>query len=303
MGGRIWVESEPGRGSVFAFVVELERAPETEKKAVARQSSLSILMVDDDPEVREYFGDLAKRFGLSHDTAGSGEEARDMIEKHGPYSLYFIDWKMPGMNGIELSRWIRDAGGAGNSLIIMISATEWSVIEEEARGAGVDRFLAKPFFPSSFVDCINEALGVENILEQEHSPDEDIAGCFAGRRILLAEDMEINQEIVLALLEPTELQIDCASNGREALRLYEEAPDRYSMILMDLQMPEMDGYDATRRIRSLETEGKAPPIPIIAMTANVFREDIERCLESGMNGHVGKPIDLAELMDKLRQYL
>jgi CheY-like chemotaxis protein len=267
-------------------------------------------MVDDDPEVREYFGDVAERFGLSYHTAGSGEEAKDMIEKHGPYSLYFIDWKMPGMNGIELSRWIRDAGGdtaaegADNSVIIMISATEWSVIEEEARSVGVDRFLAKPFFPSSFLDCINEALGVASILEQDNSLQEDIAGCFAGRRILLAEDVEINQEIVLTLLEPTELQIDCASNGAEALRMYAEDPGRYSMIFMDVQMPEMDGYDATRRIRSLEeAEGKAQSIPIIAMTANVFREDIEKCLASGMNDHVGKPIDIMEVLEKLRQYL
>jgi signal transduction histidine kinase/CheY-like chemotaxis protein len=310
MGGRIWVESEPGKGSTFGFVVELEKAPAVEKKAVSySRRSLSILMVDDDPEVREYFGDVAERFGLNYHTAGSGEEARELIERHGPYSLYFIDWKMPGMNGVELSRWIRDSGGGAaaegpdNSVIIMISATEWSVIEADAKNAGVDRFLAKPFFPSSFVDCINEALGVESILEQENSAGDDIAGCFAGRRILLAEDMEINQEIVLALLEPTEIQIDCAVNGVEALRMYGEDPDRYSMIFMDVQMPEMDGYDATRRIRALEAEGKAKPIPIIAMTANVFREDIEKCLACGMNDHVGKPIDMAEVLDKLRQYL
>jgi signal transduction histidine kinase/DNA-binding response OmpR family regulator len=307
MGGRIWVESELGKGSTFAFIVELEKAPETKKKTVAYgRRSLSLLMVDDDPEVRDYFGDVAQRFGLNYHTAGSGEEAQEMIEKHGPYSLYFIDWKMPGMNGIELSRRIRDRGaadGADNSLIIMISATEWSVIEDDARSVGVDRFLAKPFFPSSFVDCINEALGVENILQEETSPGEAITGCFAGRRILLAEDVEINQEIVLTLLEPTELQIDCASNGVEALSMYGEDPDRYDMIFMDVQMPEMDGYDATRKIRALEAESEVPPVPIIAMTANVFREDIEKCLASGMNDHVGKPIDLAEVLDKLRQYL
>jgi CheY-like chemotaxis protein len=329
MGGRIWVESEPGKGSVFSFTVELEKAPEAEKRAMAYgRLALSILMVDDDPDVREYFGDVAQRFGLAYDTAGSGKEAQEMIERHGHYSLYFIDWKMPEMNGIELSRWILDrignsiaAGGAADPVVILMSSTEWSLIEAEAKSAGVERFLAKPFFPSSFVDCVNNALGVENIFEQKESPGEDITGCFAGRRILLAEDVAINQEIVLALLEPTELQIDCAFNGEEALRMYREAPDRYDMIFMDLQMPEMDGFDATRRIRALEAESSeslefepaaqtpqpksktASPIPIVAMTANVFREDIEKCLACGMNDHVGKPIDIAEVMEKLRRYL
>jgi CheY-like chemotaxis protein len=315
MGGRIWVESEPGKGSVFSFTVELEKAPEAEKRAVAYgRLALSILMVDDDPDVREYFGDVAQRFGLSYDTAGSGKEAQEMIERHGHYSLCFIDWKMPGMNGIELSRWILDrrgnsiAAGDADPVVILMSSTEWSLIEEEARGAGVTRFLAKPFFPSSFVDCVNNALGVENIFEQKENPGEDIAGCFAGRSVLLAEDVAINQEIVLALLEPTELRIDCAFNGEEAFRMYREAPDRYDMIFMDLQMPEMDGFEATRNIRAFEAERRqqseeASPVPIVAMTANVFREDIEKCLACGMNDHVGKPIDIGEVMQKLRQYV
>jgi CheY-like chemotaxis protein len=241
---------------------------------------------------------------LSCDTAGGGGEALELIERNGPYSLCFIDWKMPGMNGAELSRRIRDRDAAGKPVIIMMSSTDWSVIEDEARSAGVDLFLAKPFFPSSLVDCVNKALGAEHIVEQKANSGEDITGCFAGRRILLAEDVAINQEIVLALLEPTELQIDCASNGEEALKMYREAPNRYDMIFMDVQMPAMDGYDTTRRIRSLERLAeKASPIPIVAMTANVFREDIEKCLASGMNDHVGKPIDLEEILAKLRQYL
>jgi CheY-like chemotaxis protein len=123
-------------------------------------------------------------------------------------------------------------------------------------------------------------------------------GCFAGRRILLAEDIEINREIVLSLLASTEVDVDCAVNGTEAVRMFEEAPARYDMIFMDLQMPEMDGYEATRRIRALELP-RAREIPIIAMTANVFREDIEKCLKAGMNGHVGKPLNLAEVMATL----
>jgi CheY-like chemotaxis protein len=126
---------------------------------------------------------------------------------------------------------------------------------------------------------------------------------FEGKKILLVEDIEINREIVLSLLEPTGLTIKCAGNGIEAVRMYGEAPEEFSMILMDIQMPEMDGYKATRTIRSLNIAPNAKTIPIIAMTANVFREDVEKCVESGMNGHIGKPIDINELMNQLRKYL
>jgi len=145
---------------------------------------------------------------------------------------------------------------------------------------------------------------VEHRIEEEK---QEIAGLFAGRRILLAEDVEINREIVQTLLEPAQLQIDCAENGAEAVRMFGEAPEKYDMIFMDVQMPEMDGYEATQRIRAIEAEcnnrNLRQQIPIIAMTANVFREDIERCLEAGMNGHVGKPLDLEEVIKQLRVYL
>jgi len=147
----------------------------------------------------------------------------------------------------------------------------------------------------------------------EKSQSADIAGIFAGRRILLVEDVEINREIVLTLLEPTKLEIDCAENGAEAVRMFKEAPKKYDMIFMDIQMPVMDGYDATRDIREIEADlyknNKGGPseqpkgVPIVAMTANVFKEDIERCLEAGMNAHVGKPIDFEEVMNRLRTYL
>jgi CheY-like chemotaxis protein len=182
----------------------------------------------------------------------------------------------------------------------MISATEWNVIEAEATDAGVDKFLAKPIFPSAVADCINECLGISGMPAPARAVDRQIS--FKGRRIILAEDIEINREIVLALLEPTELAIDCAENGAEAFRLFSDAPDRYDMIFMDIQMPEMDGYEATRRIRALGTP-KAREIPIVAMTANVFREDVEKCMAAGMNDHVGKPLDLDEVLGKLRAYL
>ncbi|MDR1203894.1 MAG: response regulator [Peptococcaceae bacterium] len=155
-------------------------------------------------------------------------------------------------------------------------------------------------------DCISECLGAEGLLaaaeasEASGGPGE--ADHFEDYRIILAEDVEINREIVSALLEPTGINIECAENGVEALRLFSENPRRYDLILMDVQMPEMDGYEATRRIRALD-DPKAKQVPIVAMTANVFREDIEKCLASGMNDHLGKPMDLDDVLRKLRQYL
>jgi CheY-like chemotaxis protein len=165
----------------------------------------------------------------------------------------------------------------------------------------VDKFLSKPLFSSAIADCINECLGMGGLFTAD-STQTSPADCFEGYRILLAEDVEINREIVLTLLEPTKLAVDCAENGVEALRLFSVAPDKYAMIFMDVQMPHMDGYEATRRIRATGLPG-AETIPIIAMTANVFREDVEKCLEAGMNDHIGKPLNFDVVLEKLRRYL
>jgi CheY-like chemotaxis protein len=224
-----------------------------------------------------------------------------MINRNGPYDVYFVDWKMPGMDGIEFSRRIKEQSAEHASVVIMISAVDWGVVEAEARKAGVNKFLSKPLFVSSIADCINEALGVSTLTAAEENRPEE-KNCFEGCRILLAEDVEINREIVHSLLEPTALAIDYAENGVEAVRIFSADPDKYDMIFMDVQMPEMDGYEATRHIRALGTP-KALSIPILAMTANVFREDIEKCLAAGMNGHIGKPIDFEDMLAKLRKYL
>jgi signal transduction histidine kinase/DNA-binding response OmpR family regulator len=302
MGGRIWVESEPGKGATFSFIVKLglvrkERAPLL--RPGLNWSNLRILAVDDAPYVREFFQDFAEQAGIVCGTAASGEEAEALIRRDGPFDLYFIDWKMPGINGIDLSRRIKERDAAIKPVVIMISNSEWNEIEEEARSAGVDKFLPKPLFPSLISDCINECLGLDNLVHAESDKSAALEH-FAGRRALLAEDMEINREIVMTLLEPTGLRIDCAENGIEAVKRFSENPDAYDIIFMDVQMPEMDGYEATRRIRALN-----PPrrVPIIAMTANVFREDIEKCLAAGMDGHIGKPIDIVELQTTLHRHL
>jgi CheY-like chemotaxis protein len=307
MGGSIWIDSELGKGSVFSFTVLLERGKEERRGLPGSRlnwGNVRMLAVDDMPEIREYFGDIARRLDVKCDVAAGGEEALALIDSGRHYDIYFVDWKMPGMDGIELSRRIKEYGG--EPVVIMISSTEWSFIEAEAKGAGVDRFLAKPLFPSMIADCISECLGAEGLLaaaeasEASGGPGE--ADHFEDYRIILAEDVEINREIVSALLEPTGINIECAENGVEALRLFSENPRRYDLILMDVQMPEMDGYEATRRIRALD-DPKAKQVPIVAMTANVFREDIEKCLASGMNDHLGKPMDLDDVLRKLRQYL
>jgi len=302
MDGAIWVQSEPDKGSVFTFNIQLQRGTKENIALLAPDVNLRnvrILTVDDDPDILTYFLEIMQGFNLLCDVAISGEKALQLIDQNGSYHIYFIDWKMPVMDGIQLAREIKTRVSE-NSIVIMISAVEWSMIADEAKAAGVDKFLSKPLFPSTIAEVINECLGVDK--EQvERSQAADIAGIFSGRRILLVEDVEINREIVLTLFEPTKMEIDCAVNGLEAVRMFSEAPYKYDMIFMDIQMPEMDGYDATRRIRALNIP-QAKTIPIVAMTANVFREDVERCLKAGMNGHVGKPIDFEEVLKLLHSY-
>jgi signal transduction histidine kinase/DNA-binding response OmpR family regulator len=306
MGGSIWIESELGKGSTVFFTIKARRGKAEHQSPLSpgrNWGNVRVLAVDDAQDILDYFKDIAQRFGFACDVALGAEEALGLIAKNGAYDIYFIDWQMPGMNGIELSRRIKEMADA-RSVVIMISSTEWDLIQEEARKAGVDKFLPKPLFPSSIADIINDCLGQGAIPSREAKTEE--AASYKGRRILLAEDVEINQEIVRTLLEPTELEIVCAANGAEAVRLYSEAPQSFDMIFMDVQMPEMDGFEATRRIRAIEasrTAEPAKPIPIIAMTANVFREDVERCLAAGMNDHVGKPLDFEEIFEKLQKYI
>jgi signal transduction histidine kinase/response regulator RpfG family c-di-GMP phosphodiesterase len=310
MKGRIWVDSEQGKGSTFSFTVMLQKGRQQYESLLGpgvNWKNLKVLMVDDDRDIRAYFRDLTERFGLNCDFAAGGEEALGLINEKGPYDIYFVDWKMPGMDGMELARKIKDSaplkdGIPVKSVVTMISATEWAVIEDDAKRAGVDKFIPKPLFPSSIADCINQCIGDEGIvLAQNQEGEKDD---FSGNTVILAEDIEINREIVLALLEPTGLSIECAENGRQAVELFTANPGKYNMIFMDVQMPEMDGYEATRAIRAFETgQKKDAGIPIIAMTANVFKEDVDKCLAAGMNGHVGKPLNLEDVLIKLRKYL
>ena len=304
MGGTIGVSSALGEGSTFRFVVPLKiSGSQSERKSGLLKGvtlqDLRALVVDDEPETLEYFSSICHQMSVQCDTADSGIEAIRMIDRHGPYDIYFVDWRMPGMNGIELSHRIKESDH-GHAVVIMISGTAWDEIENEARAAGVDKYLAKPLFPSAIESCILECVNAEE--EVDAIQEEAQKMTFPGNHILLAEDIEVNREIVLALLEETGLTFDCAENGVEAVRRFREAPDKYDLIFMDVQMPVLDGLDATRQIRALNHKN-AKDIPIIAMTANVFREDIEKCLEAGMNAHVGKPLDIAEVLEQLQRYI
>jgi CheY-like chemotaxis protein len=266
---------------------------------------LKILVVDDDPDVLAYFMQIMEGIGIACDAVSGGREACAAIEHSDDvYDICFVDWKMPDIDGMELTRRIK-ANARGKSVVVMISSADLNVIEEEGTRAGVDKFLPKPLFPSTVVDCINQCIGVNVNAAKAAAEAEESGGKaddFTGRCLLLAEDVEINREIVLTLLEPTNLRIECAENGAEAVKLFSADPERYDLILMDVQMPEMDGYEASRRIRALDTP-KAAATPIVAMTANVFREDVEQCLAAGMNAHLGKPINIDDVLAMLRKYL
>jgi len=300
MNGRIWIESELGKGATFTFTVQVKRGVTSEPaKNSVNWQNVRILAVDDDPDILEYFEKLMKEFGAYCDAASGGEEALRLVAANAPYNICFVDWKMPGMDGLELARRLKSSK-TNHPVVIMISAAELNVIEDEAKKAGVDKFLSKPLFPSFISDVVSEVLGVSQQAPQTEEEYGDVD--FSGKHILLADDVDINREIVIALLESTNIQIDCAENGLEAVNLFSESPDKYDIVLMDVQMPKMDGYDATRQIRNLDIK-KAKDIPIVALTANVFLEDIEKSIAAGMNCHLGKPVDFDDLMRILCKYL
>ena len=300
--GDIWIDSELDVGTTFAFSVKLELAPDDESPQVfsERVGPARMLVVDDEQDTLEFFGVLAQRMSMTCDTASSAQDALRLLNRDTLYDICFLDLRMPVMDGIELSRSITQTQ-AKKPIIVIISANDWNPIELEAAEAGVNGFLSKPLFSSDVEEYINDRVGAGNSAEFDGVEHERVES-FQGHRILLAEDVEINREIMLTLLEPTQLEFDCAVDGDEAVRKFSSAPERYDLIFMDIQMPVMDGLEATRRIRALGFE-KAVKIPIVAMTANVFREDVEQCMKAGMNDHLGKPIDYGELLAKLKRYL
>ena len=250
-----------------------------------------------------FFSDFRTELGIRADTASGGEEALRMIEvqqaKHEPYNLVLVDWNMPGMNGLEASAEIQKLPGGGNSAVVVMTAYNWDDIQDEAKRVSVNSFLSKPLMASSAIEQIERIVRRNNMnlfREKKGAP-------LAGRHILLAEDMEINAEIMIDMLEIEQITVDHAENGKRAAEMFQNnAPGTYDAILMDVRMPEMDGLEATEAIRATERED-AKRIPIIALTANAFDEDVQRSLQAGMNAHLNKPVDADRLLRTLGELI
>jgi two-component system sensor histidine kinase/response regulator len=305
IGGSIWVVSEPGEGSTFSFTGWFGLSEAVPRKVVpARLESLKTLIVDDNASAREVLEDLLKTVGGEIEQVASGAAAIDAVRRADavrPFDLVLLDWRMPGLDGVETARRIRADGSLRRvPAIVIVTAFGREEVHTEAKGAGVDGFLVKPVNQSMLVDMLVDIFAPEHraaAREAIKATEYDLNGL----RVLLAEDNTINQQIAVELLEGVGASTDVANNGREALNmlLADGGNARYDLVLMDLQMPEMDGYQATARIRAAPS---LVDLPIIAMTAHATPEERDRCLAAGMRGHIAKPIDPELLYRTLMQF-
>ena len=301
MGGTIKVQTEKNRGTEFIICLPLrvQNCSRREEK-IAELSGLKALVVDDDFNTCDSVAKLLTRVGMRAEWTLSGREAvlraRQSIELGDPCRAYIIDWRLPDMNGIEVTRQIRSLND--DTPIIILTAYDWSDIEGEAKAAGVTAFCSKPMFLSDLRDTLLTAIGHTQTEAQDILPGKNAD--FRGRHILLVEDNELNREIAVAILHEYGFLVDTAENGAVAVeKICTSDPGRYDLVLMDVQMPVMDGCTATQRIRALEDPVRAA-VPIVAMTANVFEEERKRAFDCGMNGFLSKPIVIEELIDALR---
>ena len=308
MNGNIEVESEKGKGSVFTVTVTLQDADTRDLEALAsgdvelRPDEMTVLVVDDDPLACEHAQLVLEKAGIAAETATSGEEAIGMARlrhaRREPYDLILVDWQMPGMDGVETSRRLREIIGH-ESAIIILTAYRWDDVLEEAIGAGVDSFIAKPLFADAVLEEFRSARRRKGIAAADEGKTVDLE----GRRILIAEDVAINAEIIVMILETRGVKADLAVNGKIAVEKFAASePGSYSAILMDIRMPEMDGLEATRAIRALDRPD-AKEVPIIALTANAFDEDVQRSLQAGLNAHLSKPIHPEALFETLESLI
>ena len=302
MNGHIEVESEKGKGTIFTVTVTLSESGRKDglQEGKLNPKELSVLVIDDDPIALEHAQIVLGQIGINCETAQSGAEGVEMVQiRHGrraDYDLLLVDWKMPEMDGVETTRRIRAIVG-NETPIIILTSYNWDEVAEEARQAGVDTFVPKPLFAGSVVDEFREAFKRKNAGAVKEAAD------LRGRHILLAEDVAVNAEIMVMVLNMREIEVDVAENGRIAVEMYESHPDGYyDAILMDMRMPEMDGLEATRKIRATGRRD-ATVIPIIALTANAFDEDVQRSLQAGLNAHLSKPVEPDALFETLESLI
>ena len=304
MNGTIDVESEKGKGTTFTVAVTLM---DDTRKAYGETENfdpqeMSVLIIDDDPVACEHAKLVLEKVGISAEVAESGKQAIEMVSlrqtRRDPYNLILVDWKMPEMDGIETTRRIREIVH-DDSAIIILTAYSWDDVMEEATGAGVDSFLAKPLFAATVIDEFKAAVSRKIESESEQAGKAELA----GRHVLLAEDVAINAEIMIMVLQSRDMTADLAENGRIAVEKFASSePGYYSAVLMDIRMPEMDGLEATRKIREMDRPDAAG-IPIIALTANAFDEDVQRSMQAGLNAHLSKPVQPDVLFETLESLI
>lgn len=295
------MESEEGKGSKFTVMLTLRLADQSIKyEPITELRGARALVVDDDIDTCRSVCKMLRSIDMQPDWTVTGKEAvlraQDATELRDEYKVYIVDYLMPDMNGIETIRRIRRVIKE-EVPIIVLTAYDWTDFEQEAREAGATAFVAKPIFMSELRHVLTRPVQKEETKSESTEKSFD----YSGKRVLLVEDNELNREIALAILGETGMQIDCAEDGIEAVNRINDAPENtYDLVLMDIQMPRMDGYTATREIRTLSNNRKAN-IPIVAMTANAFEEDRKKAFECGMNGHIVKPIDMKEIVKTLNQ--
>ena len=304
MNGTISVQSEKGVGTEFTVVVTLKNS---EQQDEGRENSIEpgkihVLIVDDEEYAAEYARTVLNDAGIQADICMSGQEALQMLEiqhtKQDPYNLVLMDWKMPEMDGLETAKRIRKSYGK-ETVVIMLTAYNWYDVLEKAMDAGIDSFLTKPLFASKVISEFERVARNNNLNLFREKKRADLT----GRRILLAEDIEMNAEIMMDVLEMEGIETDHAENGRIAVEMFQNSePGMYSAILMDIRMPEMDGLEATQAIRALDRPD-AKTLPIIALTANAFDEDVQRSLQCGMNAHLTKPVEPEHLFKTLGELI
>ena len=299
--GEITVSSQPGVGTTFKVTLPMQI--DEKPQSFERFEDLNILVVDDDETVCRQMEQSLMELGVQTVLASSGETAVKLVSEakdKKEYDAVFLDWKMPGMDGKETARCIRSLVGVGLPILI-VSAYDWSDIEEEAHEAGIDGFISKPLFVSTIYRALqvyvlgNTAEDITKLISEQNF--------FQGRRFLLVEDNELNREIAVTLLESAGAEMECAKDGLDGVNKFINAPEHYyDLILMDVQMPVMNGYDATSEIRRAD-RADAKTIPIVAMTADAFAEDVRKAKESGMNGHLAKPLDAAAMKREIKRIL